>query len=396
MKKLVIAGFLLAGFLGANAQSIRVVSGSVTTSSTGGSTSVNIGQNSGNVNPANTGGANVFLGMNTGTNNTTGGSGTFIGGNAGGLNTTGSDNVFIGGNAGYFNTTGERNTFTGVNAGHKNTAGYNSFYGYMTGFNNTTGGGNSFFGMQAGANNTIGSQNIFIGTVAGGANTIGTDNSFVGWGAGPANTTGNYNSFFGRSAGNGNTTGLNNTIVGSLAGHDNSTGSANVFLGFAAGRYETSSNKLYISNNATTTPLIWGDFAASRLKLNGAVGIGAVTTFPTNPLYANYKLFVTGGILTDEVRVVLSGSGTWADYVFAKDYKLPTIKEVEAFIAKNSHLPNVPSAKQVQEEGINIGDMARIQQEKIEELMLYIIELNKKSEAQAQKIEALEAKMSNK
>ena len=123
-------------------------------------------------------------------------------------------------------------------------------------------------------------------------------------------------------------------------------------------------------------------------KFNGKVGIGT-TTFSTNPLYSTYKLFVTGGILSDEVRVALSANGTWADYVFAKDYKLPTIKEVEKFIAKNNHLPNVPSAKQVKEEGINVGDMARIQQEKIEELMLYIIKQDKR-------IDALEAKLNNK
>jgi hypothetical protein len=123
------------------------------------------------------------------------------------------------------------------------------------------------------------------------------------------------------------------------------------------------------------------------LSDNGQVLIG--TTKPTAATYANYKLFVQGGILTDEVRVKLSASGTWADYVFAKDYKLPSIKEVEAFIAKNNHLPNVPSAKQVQEEGINVAQMATIQQEKIEELMLYIIKQDKR-------IEALEAKLNNK
>lgn len=124
-------------------------------------------------------------------------------------------------------------------------------------------------------------------------------------------------------------------------------------------------------------------------KISGKVGIGNVTSFPTNTLYTNYNLFVKGGILTDEVRVALSSGGTWADYVFAKDYNLKPLSEVEAFIAKNKHLPNVPSAAQVKEEGINIGDMARIQQEKIEELTLYIIEQNKR-------IEALEAKMNTK
>lgn len=108
-----------------------------------------------------------------------------------------------------------------------------------------------------------------------------------------------------------------------------------------------------------TTPTSGGvPLVRMHIGSEGKVGIGTSTTFPSNPIYANYKLFVTGGILTDEVRVALSSSGTWADYVFAKDYKLLSIKEVEQFIAKNNHLPNVPSAKQVKEEGINVGDMA--------------------------------------
>lgn len=92
--------------------------------------------------------------------------------------------------------------------------------------------------------------------------------------------------------------------------------------------------------------MIWGDFANDQLKVSGKVGIGAVASFPANALYTNYKLFVTGGILTDEVRIALSTSGTWGDYVFADNYDLKPLAEVEAFIAKNKHLPNVPSHPQ--------------------------------------------------
>jgi hypothetical protein len=119
-----------------------------------------------------------------------------------------------------------------------------------------------------------------------------------------------------------------------------------------------------------------------RMKISGSGKVGIdVTTFPTNALYTNYKLFVKGGILTDEIRVSLSANGTWADYVFHDKYKLMPLSEVETFIATNKHLPNVPSAKQVKEDGINVSEMFRIQQEKIEELTLYIIEQNKKIEA---------------
>jgi hypothetical protein len=126
-----------------------------------------------------------------------------------------------------------------------------------------------------------------------------------------------------------------------------------------------------------------------RMKIAGSGKIGIyVITFPTNPLYANYKLFVRGGILTDEVRVSLSANGTWADYVFSKDYKLTPLNEVESFIQKNGHLPNVPSARKVKEDGIDVADMIRIQQEKIEELTLYIIEQNKRIEVLEAKVDA--------
>jgi hypothetical protein len=121
------------------------------------------------------------------------------------------------------------------------------------------------------------------------------------------------------------------------------------------------------------------------LKDSGKISIGTENT-PTTIGSANtsaYRLFVKGGILTDELRVATG----WADYVFAKDYNLKPLSEVENFIEANGHLPNVPSAKQVEIEGISVGEMAKIQQEKIEELTLYIIELNKR-------IESLEAKKS--
>jgi hypothetical protein len=154
--------------------------------------------------------------------------------------------------------------------------------------------------------------------------------------------------------------------------------------------YTGAAEKMRLNGNGnlgigTTTPTEKLDIVGNS-KVSGKVGIGGVTTmtFPSTSPYASYNLFVKGGIASDEVRVALNA--TWADYVFAKDYNLKPLAEVEAFIAKNNHLPNVPSAAQVKEEGLALGDMSRIQQEKIEELTLYIIAQNKR-------LEALEAKM---
>ena len=80
----------------------------------------------------------------------------------------------------------------------------------------------------------------------------------------------------------------------------------------------------------------------------------------------------------------------WADYVFKKDYKLMPLEELEKFVATNNHLPNIPSAQEVTQKGLDLGSVQAKQMEKIEELTLYIIELNKKIETQDKRIAELE------
>jgi len=117
--------------------------------------------------------------------------------------------------------------------------------------------------------------------------------------------------------------------------------------------------------------------ARMRLHPNGQLVIGENVT-----AVGNFKLFVEQGILTEEVKVALRNSSEWGDYVFAKDYQLPTLTEVEKHINTYQHLPNVPSAKTLAEDGgIKLKEMTITQQEKIEELFLYVIEMNKKIEA---------------
>lgn len=103
-------------------------------------------------------------------------------------------------------------------------------------------------------------------------------------------------------------------------------------------------------------------------EATGNVGIG--TDNPT------YKLSVLGNIRSTEV-VVETG---WADYVFDTKYKLLPIVQLEKFIQQNKHLPNIPSAKEVEENGLHLGDTQKRMMEKIEELTLYIIQLNKRIE----------------
>jgi hypothetical protein len=122
---------------------------------------------------------------------------------------------------------------------------------------------------------------------------------------------------------------------------------------------------------------------------NGKVGIG-VNNFPTSVGAEDvsfYKLFVKGGVLTEEVRVALDSE--WADYVFKKEYKLPTLQEVEAHIKKEGHLKDIPSAKEVKDNGVELGEMNKLLLQKIEELTLYVIDLNKKVEEQKEQINEL-------
>lgn len=100
----------------------------------------------------------------------------------------------------------------------------------------------------------------------------------------------------------------------------------------------------------------------------------------------NYKLLVTGGILTERVRVATKGGTFWADYVFKPEYKLPKLSEVKDFIKRNGHLQDVPSSKEVNEKGIDLADTQRILLQKIEEQMLYILK-------QEERINALEKKL---
>jgi hypothetical protein len=124
---------------------------------------------------------------------------------------------------------------------------------------------------------------------------------------------------------------------------------------------------------------------------NGNVGIG--TAIPDE------KLTVKGKIHTQEVRVDMAGPLV-PDYVFANDYKLKSLQEVDDYIKQNNHLPEIPSAQEIEKNGLMLAEMNMSLLKKIEELTLYSIEQNKKisiqkkeSETQSDKIEKLQEKI---
>lgn len=107
----------------------------------------------------------------------------------------------------------------------------------------------------------------------------------------------------------------------------------------------------------------------NSLLFDNGVGIGIGTTAP-----GSYKLAVDGTIGARKLKVTQE---TWADYVFASDYDLISIDSVEQFIRRNKHLPGVPSAIEIFRDSLDVGGNQAVLLKKIEELTLYIIDLNK-------------------
>jgi hypothetical protein len=112
---------------------------------------------------------------------------------------------------------------------------------------------------------------------------------------------------------------------------------------------------------------------------NGNVGIGTVTP--------NAKLAVYGDIFATKVKVTQTG---WPDYVFGKDYHLPEISALEQYISAHQHLPEIPSAMEVAKDGLDLGDMNKRLLQKVEELSLYIIQLDKKNKELESRLKVVE------
>tara|TARA_R110000868_G_scaffold409487_1_gene695078 strand:+ start:101 stop:712 length:612 start_codon:yes stop_codon:yes gene_type:complete len=123
-----------------------------------------------------------------------------------------------------------------------------------------------------------------------------------------------------------------------------------------------------------------GNLDLVTIKGDGTgVGIGT-------PSLNGWKLAVNGKIRAKEIKVETD----WSDFVFLDNYKLPTLQEVEEHIKKTGHLMNIPSAKEVEENGIFLGEMNSKFLQKIEELTLYAIQQEKKIEKLEQKNMQLE------
>ena len=149
--------------------------------------------------------------------------------------------------------------------------------------------------------------------------------------------------------------------------------SYNTILLTEGGQWET--NKVLAVRSASTVGgqaqdqfVVFGD---GKVHVSGGLNIDDPFCSPS------YRLSVNGKARFKQAEVTANG---WCDYVFEEDYELRNLKDLEKFIDENHHLPEIPTTEQVEADGINIADMDARLLKKIEELTLYVIELNKEIE----------------
>lgn len=218
-------------------------------------------------------GNSLFIGENAGENDDrTNNANIFIGREVGQATTNGATNVGIGDQV-LKNNTGFANTAMGYLALTTNDTGKsNVALGWRTMEFNDGGSFNTAVGHNAANKNTFGKQNAAFGNWALNSNTTGDYNTAIGSNSLQKNISGTENVALGYHAYYNGTSGSRNTMLGSYSG-ENASGSDNVFLGYQAGFNETGSNKLYIANSSTPTPLIYGEFDNDSLRFGGAVRI---------------------------------------------------------------------------------------------------------------------------
>lgn len=342
---------------------------------------------------------------------TPGNNNTLIGPSAG-VNTTASDNTFIGNQAGNSNKFGFNNTYVGSLAGQIGSGGFNNtFIGAFAGNSNLKGENNTFIGYAVGASNE-GSENVFVGGYSGRLNYSGTSNTFLGYNAGYRNSTGTRNTFIGNQAGYYNTSGSNNIIIGPNSGTAITDGSDNILMGYNSQAEEGIFNGVAIGSNsrvAASNSLVLGhqvnvgigtsapaskleivadEIGQSGLRLSSLTSTSRTTHFADQFLTVNEK----GDVVKARYQLFINNPTEWSDKVFSPSYPLCSLSAVADYIDQHRHLPGIPSAEQIVKEGIDPIKMNAMLLEKVEELTLYGIQLEKTNQDQQKRLQELEQK----
>ncbi len=368
---------------------------------------------------ANTGTYNDFFGYNTGLSNNSGSGNSFFGTSAGMSNTTAYYNSFFGTAAGVSNN-GEGNSFFGNSTGNQNSSGvYNSFFGTAAGWANTGGSYNTFLGYHAGFDpggnsNTAESNNTYIGAYALGS--IGVTNATaVGYYARVSQSNSLVLGSIGTNVGIGTTApvstlNVRSTTTASPRGVTNeqynngvdgvqfrgrkargtSAAPAAVQAGDVLGNYvfdghdgtafgtgvqiRPVTEEAWSSTGHGAYLALWTTPPGTitnleRLRITGSGNVGIGLTNPAEKLHVNGSIRATGSIYSQP-----SPGMEVPDYVFEPDYSLMSIQDLEKYIAREKHLPKLPNASEIRENGLNHTEFQLKLLEKIEELTLYAVE----------------------
>jgi hypothetical protein len=173
-----------------------------------------------------------------------------------------------------------------------------------------------------------------------------------------------------------------NLNFATFAGATTSTDNIAAFGGGAAGF--SAATLITFHTGATTNT----DTGSERMRINSSGNVGIGTTAPTQKLEVAGNIRVTGGSFIDD-GVTLNAP----DYVFESDYRLMTLDELRAFIARKKHLPNMPSAAEIRQNGLNLSQYQMKLLEKIEELTLHVLSEQKLRQEQQKEIEQLKAQV---
>lgn len=144
-----------------------------------------------------------------------------------------------------------------------------------------------------------------------------------------------------------------------------SIANASALFNFSFTGYAQNASFLIATDNVVSN--VQSFSSTDQISIQGSVGIGTMST-------GIHKLAVEGSIGARRVKVNPTG---WADFVFEPGYELRGLNEVEDYIKINKHLPEIPSASEVEQEGLDIGEMNKKLLQKVEELTLYVIEQQK-------------------
>ncbi len=186
-----------------------------------------------------------------------------------------------------------------------------------------------------------------------------------------------------------------------------STGSEKLMVNSSIGIYRGSSNmvRLGYEGSPNQPQLVWKTSSTKNFQFknlttgaipislspDGTVGINTDDFFADHALYVDgsvyikkdstvaHSLWIEGSSIAEEMFVQIK-DGTWGDYVFKDDYLLLPLNDLKTFISENGHLPEMPTAAEVEEEGVKTGETIRLLTVKVEELTLYLLDQQKEIE----------------